>query len=214
MQFDYFNWAAGRLCVWRHRRWISPYLDGELDPRTEAEMRDHLGRCQSCRAEYDRQVFASQLASTLPMPERAPASVGLGLESRVAVARPRAEMSLRRPLAVAVAVTLGLLAIGLYYRLNQPAPRYEQSSTNVAIERIALKVTQGGCDNTGFCCLVCEKRLARAIQSIPGVHDCELHQGQKEIVVACEKEKVTFEDIEKATEKAGFKVAMLRYETK
>lgn len=215
MQWKVFKQAAGRLCVWRHRRWISSYIDGELDPCREAAIKDHLDRCQSCRAEYDRQVFASQLASALPVPERAPASVGLRLSSRLADARPHAGIGFRKPVAVAVALTLGLLVVGLYYRLSDhTASPYEQSSATVTIERIALKVTEGGCDNTGFCCVDCEKRLARAIRSIPGVHECELHQSQKEIVVAAEKEKVTFEDIEKATEKAGFKIAMLRYEAK
>lgn len=43
------------------RKWISPYLDSELDPSTTFEVSQHLERCQACRARFEQEVQAEQL---------------------------------------------------------------------------------------------------------------------------------------------------------
>lgn len=47
------------------RRWISPYLDSELDPHTNFEIAQHLESCAECRQVFgvERQLEASMAAS-------------------------------------------------------------------------------------------------------------------------------------------------------
>ncbi len=39
---------------WKARRWLSPYLDGELDESRKTDLEAHLARCGNCRAELAR----------------------------------------------------------------------------------------------------------------------------------------------------------------
>jgi anti-sigma factor RsiW len=39
---------------YRARRWISAYLDDELDPSRRASLESHLARCDACSAELER----------------------------------------------------------------------------------------------------------------------------------------------------------------
>mgnify|MGYP001038807406 CR=1 FL=1 len=229
MRFDNLKWVARMFCAWYYQRWISPYLDGELDPRRKGRIEHHLRQCSGCRAEYEKMLFASQMISHVGLPSEAPASIlahlGQHLSAPNTVRTERKKKLQLRWSAAVVAVVMLVSAIGvLVPRWLRPGPgtRPETSTTvkqptpeavtptAVSLEKIALKVTQGGCDNTGFCCSSDKDKLMRAIQGIPGVHQCELNKERKEVVVAYEQGKVKLEDLQKATEKVGFKVALLK----
>jgi len=53
------------------RRWISPYLDSELDPHTNFEIAQHLEACAACRQvfEAERRLEASMAASLVTDPQ-------------------------------------------------------------------------------------------------------------------------------------------------
>lgn len=53
------------------KRWISPYLDSELDPHTNFEIAQHLEACAACRQvfEAERQLEASVAASLATDPQ-------------------------------------------------------------------------------------------------------------------------------------------------
>lgn len=229
MRFDNLRRVAGMVCAWHYRRWISPYLDGELDPHRKALFEDHLRYCRRCRAEYEKMFFASQMISHVWLPSETPVRMLAGLEQHLAAAHSARAGRARRfrvgwPIATALVVILVSAIAALFPRWLHPgseikpemsttveSPAIEDvRPTGMSLERIALKVTQGGCDNTGFCCSSDEKKLTRAIQSVPGVHQCELNEERKEVVVAYEKGKVKLEDLQKATEKVGFTVALLK----
>lgn len=58
-------------------RMLAEYLDGELEPRTRAEMERHLDVCRSC---YSRAEFEERLKAMLADSR---ADVGRGLRDRV-----------------------------------------------------------------------------------------------------------------------------------
>ena len=40
------------------RKWISPYIDSELDPTKTFELSQHLENCESCKTRFGREALA------------------------------------------------------------------------------------------------------------------------------------------------------------
>jgi anti-sigma factor RsiW len=104
--------------VSHHRltRQLSAYLDGELPPLDEAEVRDHLARCDSCQKELRRLQAVRSALRRLPDPQ-APADLWEEVRIRRS-ARTRAPAWWpgrpgRGVLAVAAATVVVLLALPL-----------------------------------------------------------------------------------------------------
>jgi len=100
-----------------------------------------------------------------------------------------------------ISITSVVLSLSLVAAAQSPA-QSEKPST----EKVVLKVTEGGCDNTGFCCSGDQAKVAKALEGVPGVTKCVMDRDKKAAIVEYEKGKVKLEDLQKATEKAGFKV--------
>ena len=89
------------------RRWIEPYIDGELDFGSRWLLRRHLTSCTSCFAEYERLERAPRMVKGL-RPGRSPRSLRARILLRTSGARdsriwPRWKVRLQnffRPLAV------------------------------------------------------------------------------------------------------------------
>src|SRR5262249_16254438 len=67
-----FNKLMRALYLFRidhYQRWLSPYIDGELDTRTQSRVERHLEQCTKCRMDYERMLRASRWVSQLPVPE-------------------------------------------------------------------------------------------------------------------------------------------------
>lgn len=175
--------------------------------------------CPRCRAEYERMLFASRLISQVGSLDEVPLRILAHSHFPVPNAM-RTERMRRRhllwPAAAAVVVLLMAALVEFLPRWWPPSSesgspsRKETKLSTVPLREVALKVVQGGCDNTGFCCARDKKRLARAIQKIPGVHRCELNERRKEVVIAYEQGGVKLEDLQQAAEKVGFKVVLLK----
>ncbi len=207
---------GGRISCWYYQRWISPYLDGELDPRRRAQLERHMHRCSRCRTEYEKMLFASRLISQVGLPDEVPLRILAHSPFPVPSAARTGRMRRRHLLWSAAAVGVALLMAAFagflprWWSEDESPPRKEAPPSSVPLQEITLKVIQGGCDNTGFCCARDEKKLARAIQKVPGVHRCELNKGRKEVVIAYERGRVKLEDLQQAAEKVGFKVVSLK----
>ena len=75
-------------CAVRYRRLLSPYVDGELDAATRAQLERHLATCSRCSALCERISFAVRAVSNTSMPDEV--SAPAGFLSRLSVAgRPR-----------------------------------------------------------------------------------------------------------------------------
>lgn len=103
------------LRCWRIRRWLSPYLDGELDERRAAALEAHLSRCGDCARDLDRsrEVWArlATAAASPPLPEDLRGRVVRGL----AATRGRSwvrrhDVILLRAACVSVCVGIGFFA--------------------------------------------------------------------------------------------------------
>ena len=65
--------AAGppRACRLRYGRWLRQAFVSDLGPRKWRRLREHLGRCEQCRAVYDRLgEMESVLSNATLMPPR------------------------------------------------------------------------------------------------------------------------------------------------
>lgn len=62
-------------CKWLYGRWLSPYIDGELDYVKRARIESHLAKCERCHRELDNMSFASRMISNLDIPEAIPDEV-------------------------------------------------------------------------------------------------------------------------------------------
>ena len=111
-------------CTWRYQRWLSPYLDGELDAPRRAQLEDHLAVCEFCRRACEELHFASRLAQQVILPERAPGRLPTPLRQPVKPSRALFQRGLRFRL---VSIAAGLLvitiaAVGWYYTHPSNAP--------------------------------------------------------------------------------------------
>ncbi len=101
---------------------FSAYVDAELPPPDERLLEDHLGRCESCREEYDR--FATAVALVRGSPRTRPAGDftsrvvkrtkrarrrELGLQGASALLATRFPVEAAVPILLAVAVALMLV---------------------------------------------------------------------------------------------------------
>lgn len=59
-------------CRWRYRRWLSPYIDGELDATMRTHLENHFAKCEGCRRELESLSFASRIISNFDIPDDVP----------------------------------------------------------------------------------------------------------------------------------------------
>lgn len=94
------------------RKWISPYLDSELDPTKTFEVSQHLESCEPCRDRFEKEGRADELmAATLRREE--PFVNWAALER--AISTPRRRIALLRPkwvLAAAACIAFLLISLG------------------------------------------------------------------------------------------------------
>src|SRR5438067_3014135 len=97
-------------------RQLATYIDGELAPRREQQVRIHLGRCERCQAEREQVALGMAAVEELPVVE-APASIWLSIEAALEENR-QAKMPTVRPwrLAFVLAILL-VLAVTGYWRV-------------------------------------------------------------------------------------------------
>ena len=89
---------------------IQACLDGELPPREEAEVRDHVKRCETCRAAWDEMEAIAALLSA-DSAEGPGRSLWPGVRDKLRAERsPRASVAFRigASLAAAAGILLGL----------------------------------------------------------------------------------------------------------
>ena len=74
MPFDLIKQITNPVCARRYRPLLSPYIDGELDQQSRAQLESHLEKCAACRARYEETLFASQMVSNLLLPDKSTAA--------------------------------------------------------------------------------------------------------------------------------------------
>src|ERR1700761_1037719 len=102
-------------------RWIDALVDGELDPKNDAEVREHLESCAACKQRYETKRALTAKVRGLELGYSAPES----LRARISAAL-EAEMAVGGELAFAAADAPGraMPASGA------PTARGEQASAN------------------------------------------------------------------------------------
>ncbi|HEV3468707.1 MAG TPA: kelch repeat-containing protein [Pyrinomonadaceae bacterium] len=115
---------------------LSPYIDGELDARRRGAVEEHLDGCAACRAECEELRRASALASSLRLPDAAPAAFPLRLKRQAPSASAPPAWGRRPVLASAAALLLVALAAGAWYYARGPRGAWE-------VKRLAGSPTLG-----------------------------------------------------------------------
>jgi hypothetical protein len=95
------------FCTWRPH--IDRHFEGEISPREERALREHLPACEACRSYYDRRLVLSRLDPTsLSSEERIARGLGLGSAVGRNLWRPRWPrlLPLGAPLVAAAAAVL------------------------------------------------------------------------------------------------------------
>lgn len=94
------------------RKWISPYLDSELDPTKTFEVSQHLESCEQCRDRFEKEGRADELMAAMLRREE-PFVNWAALER--AISTPRRRIAVLRPrwvLAAAACVAFLLISLG------------------------------------------------------------------------------------------------------
>lgn len=94
------------------RKWISPYLDSELDPTKTFEVSQHLESCEPCRDRFEKEGRADALMAAALRREE-PFVDWAGLER--AISTPRRRIAVLRPkwvLAAAACIAFLLISLG------------------------------------------------------------------------------------------------------
>ena len=125
------------------KRWISAYLDDELDGAKRSALEEHLGRCRECTAELDRLrshwIALRAVDDVPPLPSELWSLIEQGLDD--AEERPwyrrRREIAIRAA-AVAVAVALGL-ATGALVSWNTRLVHGDQQAPPESEERMSAE---------------------------------------------------------------------------
>ena len=110
-----------------YEAWLSALLDGELDPKYQAELMEHLAGCPACRQYFD-DLMAIQDALSEPDEEKAPEDLARSVMDAVAntpqdggasPARRRRKPAVRWQRWAALAACLALaVAMGWWWRAS------------------------------------------------------------------------------------------------
>lgn len=93
------------------RRWISPYIDSELDPTKTFELSQHLEDCEACKTRFDREALADGLiAKSL---QRQESFVDWSAIEKEILAPPRRRIPLRPKWLLAAAASIAFLLVSL-----------------------------------------------------------------------------------------------------
>ncbi len=122
----------------RFRKLISDQLDGKIDPRKEAKLKEHLSSCSACRDYQEKLRMIQSVVASLPLPKP---SVNYWQESIARIKRrleeeqekePLREKGLifwlrRRPWVVALPVFLASAAFlwHLFFEIKEKVPAVE-----------------------------------------------------------------------------------------
>lgn len=92
------------------RKWISPYLDSELDATKTFEVSQHLEACPPCRKRFDQEIQADRL--TAESLRRVEPGVDWAEVERSLTAEPRRHFLLRPRWMLAAAAAVAFLVLG------------------------------------------------------------------------------------------------------
>lgn len=93
------------------RKWISPYIDSELDPTKTFELSQHLEDCEACKTRFDQEALADGLiAKSL---QRHESFVDWSAIEKEILAPPRYRMPIRPKWLLAAAACIAFLLISL-----------------------------------------------------------------------------------------------------
>ena len=93
------------------RKWISPYIDSELDPTKTFELSQHLEDCEACKTRFDREALADGLiAKSL---QRHESFVDWSAIEKEILTPPRRRMPIRPKWLLAAAASIAFLLISL-----------------------------------------------------------------------------------------------------
>ncbi len=100
------------------RKWISPYLDSELDPTKTFEVSQHLESCSACKSRFEKEAQADQIiAASLKKEE---SYVDWPFIEQKILAPPRRVIRLRPRWLLAAAACIAFIILSLVDR-SQPA---------------------------------------------------------------------------------------------
>lgn len=140
-----FAWRLKLPCVSAHRRDLSAYLDGELEPGPRAGMERHLAVCARCRATYAELRFASRALTHFVVPEAPPPAWRAVAPPPSRVARPTFSgawqrfcvLQLHIPAPAALAAVLAIIAfIVAMPRVRPASPLAAPTSTGVPVTQV------------------------------------------------------------------------------
>ncbi|MCG8403868.1 MAG: zf-HC2 domain-containing protein [Phycisphaerales bacterium] len=92
------------------RKWMSPYMDSELDPTKIFEISEHLRSCPKCKARFERERGIDDLIRSRLERDRMPSDLWMRISRKVSM--PFWLRQLTRPSGIAAAVCLALLIFG------------------------------------------------------------------------------------------------------
>ncbi len=102
------------------RKWMSPYLDSELDSALTFEVGEHLRSCRACQERFEAERHAEQEIRRLLASDEMPASLWPQLRREVADGGRASRGAVRRRWALAASLLLLIGAASYYrYRLMQ-----------------------------------------------------------------------------------------------
>jgi WD40 repeat protein len=104
-------------CLWRYRRWLSPYIDGELDATTRAQLENHLAKCEGCSREFENLSFASKIISNLDIPDDVPDTTPKWISEPVPIEQTRRSLW---PVLVPVTTVLLILVAASFWFYTRP----------------------------------------------------------------------------------------------
>lgn len=94
---------------------LTPYVDGEVPPDQQADVRAHLGACAPCRALAQAEADARAVlrASAADLRGAAPAALGARCRALCPSQRPRSRWMVPLAVAASVSIVLGGIALAL-----------------------------------------------------------------------------------------------------
>lgn len=101
-------------CRWRYRRWLSPYIDGELDSVARAGVESHLAKCEGCLRELESLRFASRIVSNLDIPDETPAHIPHWIGGAIQPASRCAVWPMFAPVGATVMLAIAIAATWFY----------------------------------------------------------------------------------------------------
>jgi len=103
------------------RRWLSPYLDSEIDATETFEISEHLRGCETCQERFERERTIDRLLVTKLQSEEMPADCWNAIQRQVFSATRRRWIGRWSPLALAACLAV-ILSVTSAYLLRPAEP--------------------------------------------------------------------------------------------